>query len=664
MESLNSNSKEREMQLTQRLVKQRHSHCMAWFEQLETHLRDLYLNSSPHAVDAFKPAFHSFFGEEHQTFRLKMFRNLDQLRLQLEKENLLELDTSQKKNLHYSTSVNENSNYKQHGVFGQSSKKLEVNLITDVKENWLSGRLFRKASLGLSHDKHDTSRSCLRTYFSHCGGCSYQTSKMTKMRFAEVKCLLNLMFLAIVTTSYEQSEPIYDTYLLEKVDSNTTPDSANMCHRGGEIDQDDDTSQAKRVMKIRIVQMIMGSLSLLQDAMKKHKKERGIIVAKVQSLRTRNINKLVEPKSHTQKPGRQIAKGQRCSPITQQCDSELQMVQMLISPNPYDCVKTLNVSAGPTNLSAGPSSIKEMKGVRFKCAYLLKEGILLICCAVLSTSSIVIMLVQSKVDQPSSEESSSRIVIPTNVHSVNQPQEHIEKWTKDHPLDKIIELHEFKHLEIWELVPRPDQVMIITLKWIYKVKLDELGGVLKNKANQGAKGKWRGWNAKYVSRNAENASRRIRRVMVVSLQNIRGSHMSRRFFGILSDHRQYLYWKNGETVLVLATLIQRKNLQRFVGPFEIIEKVGPVAYRFDFPEELNGVHDTFHVSNLKKCLADPTLQVPLDDIRVDVKLNFVEEPVEILEREFKKLKRSRIAIVKVWWNSKRGPEFTWERADR
>ncbi|GJU37449.1 hypothetical protein Tco_1185803 [Tanacetum coccineum] len=96
----------------------------------------------------------------------------------------------------------------------------------------------------------------------------------------------------------------------------------------------------------------------------------------------------------------------------------------------------------------------------------------------------------------------------------------------------------------------------------------------------------------------------------------------------------------------------------------IIEKVGPVAYRLDLPEELNGVHDTFHVSNLKKCLADPTLQVPLDEIRVDAKLNFVEEPVEILEREFKKLKRSRIAIVKVRWNSKRGPEFTWEREDQ
>ncbi|GJY86334.1 putative reverse transcriptase domain-containing protein [Tanacetum coccineum] len=109
---------------------------------------------------------------------------------------------------------------------------------------------------------------------------------------------------------------------------------------------------------------------------------------------------------------------------------------------------------------------------------------------------------------------------------------------------------------------------------------------------------------------------------------------------------------------------KRKLAPRFVGPFEIIEKVGLVAYRLDLPEELNGVHDTFHVSNLKKCLADPTLKVPLDEIRVDAKLNFVEEPVEILEREFKKLKRSRIAIVKVRWNSKRGPEFTWEREDQ
>ncbi|GKF70836.1 putative reverse transcriptase domain-containing protein, partial [Tanacetum coccineum] len=82
---------------------------------------------------------------------------------------------------------------------------------------------------------------------------------------------------------------------------------------------------------------------------------------------------------------------------------------------------------------------------------------------------------------------------------------------------------------------------------------------------------------------------------------------------------------------------KEKLAPRFVGPFEIIEKVGHVAYRLDFPEELNGVHDTFHMSNLKKCLAHPTLQVPSDEIRVDAKLNFMEEPVEILEREFKKL---------------------------
>nr|GEY07394.1 hypothetical protein [Tanacetum cinerariifolium] len=108
---------------------------------------------------------------------------------------------------------------------------------------------------------------------------------------------------------------------------------------------------------------------------------------------------------------------------------------------------------------------------------------------------------------------------------------------------------------------------------------------------------------------------------------------------------------------------KEKLAPRFVGPFEIIERIGPVAYRLRFPEELNGVHDTFYVSNLKKCLADPTLQVPLDEIQVDVTLNFMKEPTEILEREFKKLKRSRIAIVKVQWNSKRGPEFTWERED-
>ncbi|GJV66357.1 hypothetical protein Tco_1477185 [Tanacetum coccineum] len=80
-------------------------------------------------------------------------------------------------------------------------------------------------------------------------------------------------------------------------------------------------------------------------------------------------------------------------------------------------------------------------------------------------------------------------------------------------------------------------------------------------------------------------------------------------------------------------------------------------------EELSGVHDTFHVSNLKKCLADASLHVPLDEIKVDKTLRFVEELVEIMDREVKSLKRSKIALVKVRWNSKRGPEFTWECED-
>ncbi|GJZ83803.1 putative reverse transcriptase domain-containing protein [Tanacetum coccineum] len=79
----------------------------------------------------------------------------------------------------------------------------------------------------------------------------------------------------------------------------------------------------------------------------------------------------------------------------------------------------------------------------------------------------------------------------------------------------------------------------------------------------------------------------------------------------------------------------------FIGPIEIIERIGPVAYRLRLPEELNGVHDMFHVSNLKKCLADQSLHVPLGKIQIYAKLNFVEDPVEIIEREFKKPKQSR-----------------------
>ncbi|GJU42007.1 hypothetical protein Tco_1194964 [Tanacetum coccineum] len=90
-----------------------------------------------------------------------------------------------------------------------------------------------------------------------------------------------------------------------------------------------------------------------------------------------------------------------------------------------------------------------------------------------------------------------------------------------------------------------------------------------------------------------------------------------------------------------------KLAPRYVGPFEILERIGPVAYLLRLPEELSGVHDTFYVSNLKKCLRNANLHVPLNEIKIDKTLRFVEEPVEIMDREVNRLKRSRIPLVKV-----------------
>ncbi|GJZ40002.1 hypothetical protein Tco_0586565 [Tanacetum coccineum] len=94
---------------------------------------------------------------------------------------------------------------------------------------------------------------------------------------------------------------------------------------------------------------------------------------------------------------------------------------------------------------------------------------------------------------------------------------------------------------------------------------------------------------------------------------------------------------------------------QYIRPFKILEWISPMAYKLELPKELRNVHNTFHVSNLKKCLFDKSLVILMKELRLDDKLNFVEEPVEIMEREVKQLKQSRIPIVKVRWNSKRGP---------
>ncbi|GJV73609.1 putative reverse transcriptase domain-containing protein [Tanacetum coccineum] len=115
---------------------------------------------------------------------------------------------------------------------------------------------------------------------------------------------------------------------------------------------------------------------------------------------------------------------------------------------------------------------------------------------------------------------------------------------------------------------------------------------------------------------------------------------------------------------------RRKPLEFEVGD-KVMLKVSPwkgvirtLAYRLELPEQLSRVHSTFHVSNLKKCFVDEPLAIPLDEIQIDDKLNFIEEPVKIMDLEVKRLKQSRILIVKVRWNLRRGPEFTWEREDQ
>ncbi|GJW73294.1 hypothetical protein Tco_0132664 [Tanacetum coccineum] len=323
---------------------------MTWFEQLETHLHDLYLLNSPYAVDAFKPAFRSFFGEEHQTFKLKMFHNLDQLRLQLERENLhgvnaktcLQALRTQFKEFLASKGVNatdllnqgwqqdfedftrcEPSAYRRellenldtleavihrvvntYGVLRMKenelnalkengsqlhdeilhehqikssvkmqSQDIQINPVqamddslivskssliepennnafskseietqmqrqeekVDMREAVDAGLVVTESS-GTKPDKQDTSSS----------SGNYTTQAVDadigpvndEEPFAEVQLTALHNILANEQQHTEQSEPNYDTHLLETIDSNTTPTSTNMCHRGGEIDQD------------------------------------------------------------------------------------------------------------------------------------------------------------------------------------------------------------------------------------------------------------------------------------------------------------------------------------------------------------------------------------------------------------------------------------------
>nr|GEU76872.1 reverse transcriptase domain-containing protein [Tanacetum cinerariifolium] len=119
----------------------------------------------------------------------------------------------------------------------------------------------------------------------------------------------------------------------------------------------------------------------------------------------------------------------------------------------------------------------------------------------------------------------------------------------------------------------------------------------------------------------------------------------RRWLELLADYDCEIRYHPGKENVVADALSRKRIIKsRRVKPLRV--RIGPVAYKLELPEELNNVHNTFHVSNLKKCLSDESLIIPMKELKLDDKLNFVEEPVEIMDREIKQLRQSRIPIIK------------------
>ncbi|GJR09839.1 hypothetical protein Tco_0792491 [Tanacetum coccineum] len=269
---------------------------MTRFEELELHLRDLYLNNSSHVVDAFKPAFRTFFSEEHQTFRLKMLHNLDQLRLKFKRDNLFEVNaqtcleisnTTRLGNLKLTDVIYSDCEVKtiketekplneamphEHNIeksFKLQSKDVQINPVQAGDANMVATKR-RGVESKNNSSENALSKSVNETQMQMQEGKVDMESRGTKSDeqntssmsgndadtddavirpvndqepLVEVQLTAPHNVLANEPQHIEQSESMYDPYLLEKVDSNTTPDSTNMSHRGGEIDQNAEKCQ-------------------------------------------------------------------------------------------------------------------------------------------------------------------------------------------------------------------------------------------------------------------------------------------------------------------------------------------------------------------------------------------------------------------------------------
>nr|GEW75179.1 reverse transcriptase [Tanacetum cinerariifolium] len=174
-----------------------------------------------------------------------------------------------------------------------------------------------------------------------------------------------------------------------------------------------------------------------------------------------------------------------------------------------------------------------------------------------------------------------------------------------------------------------------------------------------------------LSQKERNKPLRVRALMMTVHNDLPKSKLSiKNHMGCYNNRRSQLGSEKGLLWILyrheraMCVGKRRKLSPRYIRPFRIIARIGPVADTLELPEELKGIHSTFYVLNLKKCLVEGDIVVLMDEIQLDDKLHMIEEPVEIVDREVKRLKQSRIPIVKVCWNSQRGPEFTWEREDQ
>jgi hypothetical protein len=165
-----------------------------------------------------------------------------------------------------------------------------------------------------------------------------------------------------------------------------------------------------------------------------------------------------------------------------------------------------------------------------------------------------------------------------------------------------------------------------------------------------------------VLRNAEEQVRMIR-------DNLRVAQCRQKSYA--DTRRRELSFKVGDYVYLKVSpmrSLRRFNMKgklapRYIGPFRIIERHGEVVYQLELPESLSGVHDVFHVSQLKKCLRVPEEHIPLEELAVKEDLTYEEYPIKILETIERVIRSQTIKMCKVQWNRYSEEDATWEREE-